>query len=101
MLDIVLRWAVPFFLGGAVTFVVTYIKMRHKRDRALEQGVQCLLRGEIIRDHKEYTAKGYCPVYAREALVRSYKAYHALGGNDVATELYETVMHLPVKDTND
>ena len=39
--------------------------------------------------------KGYCPIYAKEALTRAYKAYHALKGNDVATELYEETLRLP------
>ena len=58
-------------------------------------GVQCLLRMELIRSHEKYTAKEYCPVYAKENLTRAYKAYHNLGGNDVATELYNQLMQLP------
>lgn len=34
---------------------------------------------------------------AKEALIREYKAYHALGGNDVATELYHDIMELPTE----
>nr|DAK92725.1 MAG TPA: hypothetical protein [Caudoviricetes sp.] len=57
-----------------------------------------MLRAEIIRDYKEYTAKGWCPVYAREALERAYKAYHAIGGNDVATDLYKKTLSLPASE---
>ncbi len=63
----------------------------------LESGVQALLRGEIIRCHDKYMERGYCPVYAREALERAYKAYKDLGGNDVATGLYKQVMALPTE----
>lgn len=63
----------------------------------LEDGIQSLLRAEIIRSHEEYGDKGYCPVYAKESLTKAYKAYHALGGNDVATELYKQCMYLPDK----
>lgn len=63
----------------------------------LKEGLQALLRAEIIRSHEKYSAKGYCPVYAKEALTRCYRAYHNLGGNDVATELYEQLMDLPVE----
>lgn len=66
-----------------------------KRDSALESGVQCLLRAEIIRNHDKYIDKGYCPIYAKEALKRAYAAYHVLHGNDVATGLYNEVMVLP------
>ena len=69
----------------------------------LEDGLQALLRIEII--HDKYMERKYCPVYAKESLSRAYNAYHALGGNDVATELYHQVIELPVglseEDNND
>lgn len=58
-------------------------------------GTQCLLRAEIIRSHEKYIDRGYCPVYAKESLTKEYQAYHNLGGNDVATALYEQLMALP------
>lgn len=68
---------------------------RDERTEQLEAGVQCLLRAEIIRSHEKYSAKGSCPIYAKEALTKMYAAYHALGGNDVATDLYHDCMELP------
>lgn len=95
LIETIVKWAVPFVCGGIITWAVTYIKLRKKRDSALESGVQCLLRAEIIRNHDKYIDKGYCPIYAKEALKRAYAAYHNLGGNDVATQLYHQVMELP------
>lgn len=63
--------------------------------RHIEDGVQCLLRAEIIRSNEKYTARKYCPIYAKKSLETAYKAYHALGGNDVATHLYDELMELP------
>lgn len=100
IIETIIKWAVPFVCGGAVTWGVTYIKLRKKRDSALESGVQCLLRAEIIRNHDKYIDKGYCPIYAKEALKRAYAAYHNLGGNDVATGLYNAVMALPTDPTH-
>lgn len=65
--------------------------------KAIKNGLQCLLRAEIIRSYDKYTERGYCLLYAKEALTRAYKAYHALGGNDVATELYHDIMELPTE----
>lgn len=62
----------------------------------LENGVQSLLRLEIIRSHDKYMERQFCPVYAKESLSRAYRAYHALGGNDVATELYHETSYLIV-----
>ena len=97
LIETIIKWAVPFVCGGALTWALTYIRLRKKRDRALESGVQCLLRAEIIRNHDKYIDKGYCPIYAKEALKRAYAAYHNLGGTDVATGLYNAVMALPTE----
>lgn len=97
ILDIVIKWAVPFVLGGAVSFAVSVTQKMRKRDKALGDGIQCLLRAEIIRYHDKYTNKGYCPIYARESLSRIYVAYHNLGGNDVATDLYKDTLKLPTE----
>lgn len=94
MLDTFWGWAIPFVCGGAISGVVAYFAAWKKKKTALENGVCALLRAEIIRENKEYTAKGYCPIYAKDALTRTYQAYHALGGNDVATKLYDEIMEL-------
>lgn len=101
LIETIIKWAVPFVCGGIITWAVTYIKLRKKRDSALESGVQCLLRAEIIRNHDKYLDKGYCPIYAKEALKRAYAAYHVLHGNDVATGLYNEVMALPTDPPHD
>lgn len=95
IISAIIRWAVPFILGGLITGIITYMRTTRKRNNALEDGVQCLLRGKIIDMHDKYVERSYCPVYAKESLRRSYQAYHALGGNDVATGLYNETMALP------
>ncbi len=91
-------------IGGAVTaFNVIYSTAMSRRQAKgartenIENGLQCLLRAEIIRSHDKYKDKGFCPLYAKEALTRAYKAYHALGGNDVATSLYNECMIMAEK----
>lgn len=97
VIEIVLKWAIPFVCGAAVSGCIAYITALKRKNKALENGVQALLRAEIIRNHEKYIARGNCPIYAKEALKRAYSAYHDLGGNDVATKLYEDVMGLPEK----
>lgn len=91
----VLNWAVPLVCGAVLSGSVTWWRMKRQRMSALEEGVQCLLRAEILRNYKEYSRKGYCPNYAKEAENRAYKAYHALGGNDIATDKHDHIMSLP------
>lgn len=99
MLDVFIKWALPAVCTAVVGWVGGYLAHRKKKDKALEDGMQCLLRQEIIRSYENYTHKGYCPVYAREALTRGYSAYHSLGGNDVATDLFDKIMELPTTNT--
>ena len=96
-----ISWAIPFVCGGIITGLIAYIKAMRRRNTALEDGVQCLLRAEIIRMHDKYTARGYCPIYAKESLKRAYNSYHTLGCNDVATGLYEDTMELPTEPIYD
>lgn len=97
-------------IAGAVTVFNVLYTNRARRKKAktqdeqnLENGVQCLLRAEIIRAHDKYTAHGFCPIYAKESLRRAYTAYHNLGGNDIATTLYNDCISLPEqpKEGND
>lgn len=93
MLDLIFKWAVPFLCGALVAVISSsFIKLK-----AIKTGLQCLLRAEIIRSHEKYTERNYCPIYAREATSRAYSAYHDLGGNDVATALYNELMKLPTE----
>lgn len=93
LIDIVLGWLVPFLCGAVVAFAGSLLL----RLRALKTGLQCLLRAEIIRSHDKYTDRGYCPIYAKEALTKAYTSYHTLGGNDVATDLYKDTIALPTE----
>ena len=92
---------VALITGAVTVFNTLYTNhMQKKRAKSQDQqnfkdGLQCLLRADIIRAHDKYAARGYCPIYAKEALHRAYTAYHNLGGNDIATELYKDCMALP------
>lgn len=100
MYDAFIKWLVPFLCGGVISLcgvVVAQFKRGRKRQEAMELGLQSLLRAEIIRQHEKWEDKRYCPVYAKEALVRTYDSYHLLGGNDVATSLYHETLELPEK----
>ena len=68
-----------------------------KKNKALADGVQALLRERIIETYNHYNDKGFCPIYAKESMRRLYAAYHALGGNDVATELKEKLLEMPTE----
>lgn len=68
-----------------------------KRHQALDEGVKCLLRGELIRAYNHYMDKGELPIYARENMDDTYKAYHALGGDGAITDMMTELRKLPTR----
>ena len=91
--QLILKWLVPFLCGVVVTAISAFLFNL----KLIKNGLQCLLRVKIIEIHDKYTEKGFCPIAIKESLVRLYKAYHALHGNDVATGLYHETMELPTE----
>lgn len=87
-------------LWGAFVFFVKRIFQKQKeteqRQEAVENGLQSLLRAEIIRTYEKSMDRGYCPIYSKEALEICYNAYHnGLNGNGAMTDLYTRTMALP------
>ena len=74
------------------------IKKEGQQSQAIADGIQCLLRDSIVRDFNKYSDKGFCPIYAKESIKKAYDSYHALGGNDVITELYHKLLSMPEED---
>ena len=86
------------FLTGA--WAVLYKKQQtlFQRYHAVNDGMKCLLRAEIIRDHSHYVNMGYIPMYAMQNVLESYCAYHSLGGNGTITKMVEELKQLPTKN---
>ena len=68
------------------------MKEEQKKNNAIAEGVQSLLRESIVDNYNKYTDRNFCPIYAKESIKKVYSAYHNLGGNDVATELYHKIL---------
>ena len=91
-------------LWGACVWLVKKIHKRQKdteaRQEAVENGLQSLLRAEIIRTYEKSMERGYIPIYSREAFLVAYENYHKLGGNGAMTSLAEQVKALPSSKPN-
>lgn len=90
IIEIVLSTVVPSLITG----LCVYAKGVKKNNNALKEGMLSLLRAELIRQHDKWTAKDYCPIYAKDALEKAYNAYHQLGGNGTMTQIYKETMAL-------
>lgn len=98
MLEFIVKYWIEVFFGLICTGMGVIGKIlyeQHKKNKALEKGVEALLRNGIVQTYNKWSEKGYCPIYARENAVRMYEPYHILGGNDVATDLIEDLKKLP------
>lgn len=71
------------------------LKQEQAKNEAIAEGVQALLRESIVTSYNKHLDRGFCPIYAKESIKKVYKAYHNLGGNDVATSLYHKVLEMP------
>lgn len=87
--------AVVGWLGGRLS---TYSKSVKAENEALKQGVRALLRSDLMHTHHAAIRDGFCSTTDKEIMERTYRAYHALGGNGVATNLYEEFMRLPTRE---
>ena len=70
------------------------------RDAALENGVVCLLRKELIQDFEKWIAKGYITSKALEHWSLMYDAYKSLGGNGMIDHMKDEIEHLHINDHN-
>ena len=82
-------------LSWAFRGVRAQLKEERERNEYIAAGVQALLRESIVNGYNRYSDKGFCPIYAKESIKRVYASYHDLGGNDVATELYQKMLKMP------
>ena len=81
-------------LGWGYRTVSARLKAEQERNEAIAEGMQSLLRESIVDNYNKYSDKGFMPIYAKESLKSAYAAYHNLGGNDVATELYNKMLRM-------
>lgn len=93
-------WAVTAVLGWLVGRASSGAKRQREESDAIKAGLRSLLRSDIMRTHHSRMRMGCATTVDKEVITRTYQAYSDLGGNSVATRLYEEVMALPTKDCN-
>lgn len=82
-------------LGVIVGWLVKVIKAESKRQKALELGLQAILRSQMISDYNEwYVNKGYAPIWAKQNFENVWIQYEALGENGVMDGIHKDFMSL-------
>ena len=82
-------------LGFVQNRVAKQLNEEKRKNDAIMLGVQSLLRESIVANYNKYQDRECCPIYAKASVKKVYEAYHTLGGNDVATKLYHTLLNMP------
>lgn len=73
-----------------------FVKQNRKM-KAIEEGLQALLRDRLYQMYAHYMEKGSAPIYARENFENMYRKYHELGANGVMDDYYARFMEIPTE----
>lgn len=95
--SIVLSYLIPASLGAGIGFLSSKLKKNKAKEKAVEEGVQALLRNELVREYREYKAKGELSILDKENIESMFRQYKNLGGNGTVEQLITELMQLPTK----
>ena len=69
-----------------------------KENELVRSALRALLRSELMRTHHQAVRVGHASTLDKEVMERTYQSYHRIGGNGIATNLYDEMMALPTID---
>lgn len=97
----VYNW-LTLLLGSGVLIEVfrrlfSKIKDNENKTKAIQAGVQALLRDRLIAEYNEGIRKGYARIYDKENFENMYDQYHNLGANGVMDEIRDKYRILPTE----
>ncbi len=91
MLNFILKYWIEI-LFTSLTSGIIYVTKEYS---GLRNGLQSILRNEIVRIYETYSKLGYCPSYMKENVSKIYVSYHKLKGNGMATAMINEIYKLP------
>ena len=111
MLEFVIKYWLEVLFGLACTIFSFLFKMilkkqeeekkrreeEEKKRKALENGVQALLRNELIKNFREYKLKGEATLLDKENMGHMFEEYFNLGGNGMMEEVHEEFLAIPIR----
>lgn len=90
------------FIGAGVVAFIARVKGEwHEQTdtaRAMQEGMRCIMRKEIMNMHTVCTKRGYLSKNEHEHIMQVYNVYHALGGNGTATKMINDINELEIKE---
>ena len=97
-----LGWLVPTVLAAIAGYMGGKVKHLSAREKAIEQGIRCLLRGEITRAYQRHILDGKpMTLECRRQLDEIWAAYHdGLEGNGTGETMYRELCDLTIGTIN-
>ena len=96
----IFNWLVLLGMPTLFTTLWAYLvkKIRHSdtQTKALQLGVQALLRERLIHSYRKFFKLGYVDYNDRLNDENKYQQYHSLGKNGVMDDMHLRFMHLPI-----
>lgn len=97
IIKIIVSYLTPTFLGAVSGFILSKFRKNKMKEKAIEEGVQALLRNELVRRYREYEIKGELSILDKENIEEMFKQYEKLGGNGTVKQLITELLQLPTK----
>lgn len=69
----------------------------HKKEKALEKGVRCLLRSDLSKQFNEFVQRDSITLREYSDWTEMYSAYEGLGGNGPVKHMRDTIEDLKMK----
>lgn len=86
------------FLGVALSNRRVENEKADEENELFKSALRALLRSELMRTHHHAVRDGCASTVDKEVMERTYRSYHNLGGNGIATNLHDEMMALPTRD---
>ena len=100
MIEFIVKYWVQALFGLIISglgALFAWLRKKFKEQNAVKNGVQCILRNDIIQIHDKHMEREFIPIYALDNVIKMYDAYHELGGNGTVTKLIEELKELPTE----
>lgn len=104
MIEFIIKYWLEFIFGIVTVYIINRYKkikkgqeVQEEKNKAIENGVQALLRNELIRRYREYESKGEITIIDKENMEHMFEEYKNLGGNGTVKAMYEEILNLPIK----
>jgi len=89
-------FSIPTLIASLWAHLIRRIKHSDEQTRALQKGVQALLRERLIHSYRKFFKLGLVDYNDRLNVENMYQQYHSLGENGVMDDMHLRFMNLPI-----